>query len=63
MTNNGQACINAKRFIVVDKLYDQFKDKLINHIELNTVIGDPMNKKDVTLGPLAIKHLTQNLRQ
>lgn len=36
---------------------------LINQIEKNTVIGDPMNKKDVTLGPLAIKHLTEKLRE
>jgi succinate-semialdehyde dehydrogenase/glutarate-semialdehyde dehydrogenase len=29
MVNNGQACINAKRFIIHSKIYDQFRDGLI----------------------------------
>jgi len=32
MANNGQACINAKRFIIEDSVYDEFKDRLVNKI-------------------------------
>lgn len=32
MVNNGQACINAKRFIVSDKVYDKFLGALIQKI-------------------------------
>ena len=54
MVNNGQACINAKRFIIHDSLYSKFKEGLINAIKSNVKIGDPMDQENVTLGPLAI---------
>jgi len=53
MGANAQACINAKRFIVEDKVYDQFKAKLIQVVKEQTVIGDPLSG-ETTLGPLAI---------
>ena len=59
MVNNGQACINAKRFIVMDSVYDKFRDALIDKIS-TTKIGDAMDSA-VNLGPLAIKHLTEKL--
>jgi len=62
MVNNGQACINAKRFIVHESIYQQFRDNLIEKIKTSTVIGDPMDTAN-TLGPLAIEHLTEKLRQ
>jgi len=61
MVNNAQACINAKRFILLDSVYDQFRDLLIEKLENNVKMGDPMDKA-VTLGPLAIKRLTEGLR-
>ena len=33
MAANAQACINAKRFIVQDEIYDEFKEKLIEKIK------------------------------
>ena len=59
MVNNGQACINAKRFIIMDSVYDKFRDALIDKIS-TTKIGDAMDSA-VNLGPLAIKHLTEKL--
>lgn len=53
MGANAQACINAKRFIVEDSVYDDFKHHLIEVIKEQTVIGDPTDEK-TTLGPLAL---------
>lgn len=61
MVNNGQACINAKRMIILDSVYDQFRDGLIDKIAKTAKLGDPMDK-EVTVGPLALKHLTDKLR-
>ena len=33
MLVNGQAAINAKRFIIQDEVYDEFKDRLIQYID------------------------------
>lgn len=53
MANNGQACINAKRFIIHSTVYDQFRDGLVEKIKQSIRMGDPLDKQ-VTLGPLAI---------
>ena len=52
MLANGQSCINAKRFIVQDEVFDEFRDRLIEKIKNETIIGDPIDPK-TTLGPLA----------
>ena len=62
MVNNGQACINAKRFIIHESHYSKFKEGLIEAIKTNVKMGDPMDQENVTLGPLAIKRLTEGLR-
>lgn len=50
-TNNGQACINAKRFIVHDDVYDAFVEKFTSAMSALRV-GDPTD--DATdIGPLA----------
>ena len=49
--NNGQSCIAAKRFIVAEKIADQFERKFVAKME-SLVIGDPM-QENVELGPLA----------
>lgn len=54
MLVNGQAAVNAKRFIIQDEVYDEFRDRLIQHIDDHTVIGDPLNLK-TTLGPMGTK--------
>jgi succinate-semialdehyde dehydrogenase/glutarate-semialdehyde dehydrogenase len=51
MYNAGQTCCAAKRFIVVDKLADQFLDKFKTALAALKA-GDPMDEK-VTLGPLS----------
>jgi len=53
MGANAQACINAKRFIVEKSVFGDFKQKLIEVIESQTVVGDPLDPA-TTLGPLAI---------
>ncbi|MAP64139.1 MAG: succinate-semialdehyde dehydrogenase [Microbacterium sp.] len=49
--NNGQACNGAKRFIVVDGLYDAFVEKFTAAMAA-TVMGDPFDEETV-LGPLS----------
>jgi succinate-semialdehyde dehydrogenase/glutarate-semialdehyde dehydrogenase len=51
LENSGQACNAAKRFIVLDELYDAFVEKFtaaLTEIEP----GDP-NSEDTTVGPLS----------
>jgi len=49
--NNGQSCNAAKRFLVVDELYDEFADRLTAKMAAVTV-GDPKDE-DTELGPLS----------
>ncbi len=51
MNNNGQCCIAGKRFIVVDKLADEFFKKFQTAMEA-LVAGDPMDQA-TTLPPLS----------
>jgi succinate-semialdehyde dehydrogenase/glutarate-semialdehyde dehydrogenase len=59
--NAGQSCIAAKRFIVVDAVYDQFVEKLTNHIKALKV-GDPL-MKETEVGPMARTDLRDELHQ
>ncbi len=49
--NCGQACNAAKRFIVIDKLYDKFVEKFTAAV-LATKVGNPTDP-DTTIGPLS----------
>lgn len=52
-SNNGQACINAKRFIVVDAVYDDFAERFTQAMaELR--MGDPRDE-GTDIGPLALE--------
>ena len=51
-SNSGQACINAKRFIITAPVYDEFKERLLEKIRSTAVIGDPMDPL-TNIGPLA----------
>ncbi|MGO2169082.1 aldehyde dehydrogenase family protein, partial [Pseudoalteromonas sp.] len=55
MVNNGQTCVSAKRFVVVDALYDDFKKAIIEQFE-GMKMGDPMSD-DTDLGPMAREDL------
>jgi succinate-semialdehyde dehydrogenase/glutarate-semialdehyde dehydrogenase len=57
--NNGQSCIAAKRFIVVEDVYDEFLSKLTKEFE-ELVVGNPMNK-EVDVGPQADKELMKSM--
>ena len=49
--NCGQACNAAKRFIVMDHLYDEFVEKFTASV-LATKVGNPTDP-DITIGPLS----------
>jgi succinate-semialdehyde dehydrogenase/glutarate-semialdehyde dehydrogenase len=51
LQNNGQSCIAAKRFILVEAIYDQFLALFKERFEAS-IIGDPLDPK-TTIGPLA----------
>ncbi|WP_040281724.1 NAD-dependent succinate-semialdehyde dehydrogenase [Psychroserpens damuponensis] len=59
--NNGETCIAAKRFIVVDSIYDDFKDAFVKAMkDLN--VGDPTDKSS-QMGPMARKDLRETLHE
>jgi succinate-semialdehyde dehydrogenase / glutarate-semialdehyde dehydrogenase len=51
MINNGQSCIAAKRFIIHEKIYNEFLKRFVAGVSAIRV-GDPMDEK-TQLGPLA----------
>ena len=51
--SNGQACNNHKRFLIQDKVYDEFVEKLIKKLKGYVKIGDPMDSA-TTIGPLSM---------
>jgi succinate-semialdehyde dehydrogenase/glutarate-semialdehyde dehydrogenase len=51
LDNTGQSCNAAKRFIVVDELYDEFLEKFREKLEAATP-GDPTSE-DTEVGPLS----------
>lgn len=59
MLNNGQSCIAAKRFILVDGIADKFEKQLLEKFQA-LKIGDPM-LPDIDLGPLATPGILKDL--
>src|SRR5213596_1089758 len=59
MINNGQSCIAAKRFIIHEKIYDDFLEKFVARVSAIR-IGDPMDEK-TELGPLATAAIRDGL--
>jgi len=49
--NVGQCCTAAKRFIIDQETYDDFKNRLMEQVK-QMKIGDPM-KEDTKIAPLA----------
>jgi succinate-semialdehyde dehydrogenase / glutarate-semialdehyde dehydrogenase len=49
--NNGQSCIAAKRFIVAERIADEFERKFVQRMQALRV-GDPFDE-NTQLGPLA----------
>jgi succinate-semialdehyde dehydrogenase/glutarate-semialdehyde dehydrogenase len=59
--NSGQSCIAAKRFIVHEAVYDDFRDRFVEEMDALTV-GDPMDD-DTDLGPQAREDLMADLHE
>lgn len=57
--NNGQTCINAKRFVVVAKRYEEFRDRYVEAMQAIR-LGDP-NHQDTQLGPMVSKDQRNNV--
>ena len=59
LINSGQSCIAAKRFIVHESIADEF-ERLFVELMQSFKVGDPMDE-DTQMGPLAAKHILDNL--
>lgn len=59
--NNGETCIAAKRFVVVDAVYDAFRDGFVKAMS-EIRIGDPTGD-DVEMGPMAREDLRDDLHE
>ena len=57
--NNGETCVSAKRIIVADKIYDEFRDAYLEAFK-GLKVGDPQNE-DTDVGPMARKDLIDKL--
>lgn len=59
LINNGQSCIAAKRFVVVDALHDAFVERVA--AEMSRVVMGPPLDEATTLGPMARVELRDEL--
>lgn len=61
MMNSGQSCIAAKRFIIMNSVYDEFVSKFVEKASQLSV-GDPM-LEETKIGTLARKDLADQLQK
>jgi len=61
LLNNGQSCIGAKRFIVLEEVYDEFLEQFTQKMEA-AKMGEPMNNEN-DLGPMAREDLRDELHE
>ncbi|MDB2385424.1 NAD-dependent succinate-semialdehyde dehydrogenase [Polaribacter sp.] len=61
LQNNGQTCIAAKRFIVLEEIYDEFLEMFSKKMN-NAKLGKPTDE-DVYFGPMARVDLRDELHQ
>jgi len=61
LINGGQSCIAAKRFIIVESVYDQFEKLFVDKMK-KIKMGDPNDEKN-DLGPQASSKLRDELHQ
>ncbi|MCU4174133.1 NAD-dependent succinate-semialdehyde dehydrogenase [Carboxylicivirga sp. N1Y90] len=57
--NAGQSCIGAKRFIIVESVYDAFTELFVDKMR-NISLGDPIDENK-QMGPLARFNLREDL--
>ena len=61
LLNAGQSCIGAKRFIIAEKVYNQFKTEFMRLMS-EARFGDPLDP-ETSIGPLARIDLRDELHQ
>lgn len=61
LINAGQSCIGAKRFIIADAVYEQFKAEFVRLMSIAT-FGDPLDP-ETNIGPLSRLDLRDELHQ
>ena len=59
--NNGQSCINAKRFIIHEEIAEDFESRYVEAMSALNV-GDPMDD-DTDMGPLATEQMLEDVDQ
>lgn len=59
LTNSGQSCVAAKRFIVDSAVHDQFTDAFVAYAK-QKVVGDPLDP-GTDVGPLAKKGILDSV--
>jgi succinate-semialdehyde dehydrogenase / glutarate-semialdehyde dehydrogenase len=59
LTNSGQSCIAAKRFIVVEPIRSKFEELFVERMA-EAKMGDPLSR-ETTVGPLARRDLRDQL--
>ena len=57
--NNGQSCIAAKRFIVHERVYDEFERRMVEGLQ-DLKVGDPMDPA-TDVGPLATAQILETV--
>jgi len=60
LLNAGQSCIGAKRFVVLDEVYEEFMELFTEKMS-NATMGDPLQDHD--LGPMARHDLRDEVHQ
>ncbi len=61
LINAGQSCIAAKRFIIVEKVYDEFEKLFVENMK-SKKMGDPLDENN-DLGPQASESLRNDLHK
>src|SRR5437762_13269476 len=61
MINTGQSCIAAKRFLIADKIYDDFLKKFVEQIR-TLKVGDPFDET-TEIGPLATEQILNGVHE
>jgi acyl-CoA reductase-like NAD-dependent aldehyde dehydrogenase len=59
--NTGQSCIAAKRFIIVESVFDEYLDRFVDAVK-TLEVGDPMNRS-TQIGPLARPEFVADLER
>jgi succinate-semialdehyde dehydrogenase/glutarate-semialdehyde dehydrogenase len=59
--NNGQSCIAAKRFIVHERIYDRFEQRMVEGLA-RLAVGDPMDPA-TDVGPLATPQILETVQR